>query len=50
MKRDGDEIEVTEREAANIPRKPHQVRWVLAASLLLAIIALSIVWIIPAVR
>lgn len=48
MERHGDEIEVSPKEAANIPRKPHHVRWVLAASLFLALLAMSIIWIIPA--
>ena len=48
MEKQGDEVEVTEREASNKPRRPHNVRIVLAVSLLLAIVALSIVWIIPA--
>ncbi len=48
MERHGDQIEVTEREASNIPRAPHNVRIVLAASLMLAVIVMSLVWIIPA--
>lgn len=48
MEKHGDEIEVTEREASNKPRAPHNVRIVLAVSLLLAIVVLSLVWIIPA--
>ncbi|MEH6662549.1 MAG: hypothetical protein V7679_12940 [Parasphingorhabdus sp.] len=48
MEKHGDQIEVTEREASNKPRAPHNVRIVLAASLLLAVAALSMVWIIPA--
>lgn len=43
-----DHIEVTEREASNKPTGPHNVRIVLAVSLLLAVVALSVVWIIPA--
>lgn len=48
MEKHGDQIEVTEREASNIPRGPHNVRIVLAASLLLAVVVMSMVWIIPA--
>jgi hypothetical protein len=48
MEKHGDQIEVTEREASNKPSGPHGVRIVLAVSLLLAIVALSVVWIIPA--
>lgn len=48
MEKHGDEIEVTEREASNKPRTPHNVRIVLAVSLLLAIVVMSLVWIIPA--
>jgi hypothetical protein len=43
-----DHIEVTEEEASG-GVKEHGVRYVLAASLLLAIILLSAMWIIPAV-
>jgi hypothetical protein len=48
MEKHGDQIEVTEREASNKPRAPHNVRIVLAASLLLAVVVMSMVWIIPA--
>ena len=48
MEKHGDKIEVTERKASNKPRKSHNVRIVLAVSLLLAIVTLSIVWIVPA--
>ncbi|MGB5484923.1 hypothetical protein [Parasphingorhabdus sp.] len=48
MEKHGDQIEVTEREASNKPRGPHNVRIVLAASLLLAVVVMSMVWIIPA--
>ena len=48
MEKHGDQIEVTEQEASNKPRGPHNVRIVLAVSLLLAIVTLSIIWIIPA--
>ncbi len=48
MEKHGDQIEVTEREASNKPRGPHNVRIVLAVSLLLAVVVMSMVWIIPA--
>jgi len=48
MEKHGDQIEVTEREASNKPRGPHNVRIVLAASLLLAVVMMSLVWIVPA--
>lgn len=48
MEKHGDQIEVTEREASNKPRTSHNVRIVLAASLLLAVVVMSMVWIIPA--
>ncbi|NCN83597.1 MAG: hypothetical protein GW808_14355 [Sphingomonadales bacterium] len=48
MEKHGDKIEVTEREASNKPSKPHHVRIVLAVSLLLAVVVMSLVWIIPA--
>ncbi len=47
MERHGDEISVTEKEASNKTR-PQGVRWVLAFSLVAALIAMSFVWIIPA--
>lgn len=47
MERHGDEISVTEKEASNKTR-PQGVRWVLGWSLLAALIAMSLVWIIPA--
>jgi hypothetical protein len=48
MEKHGDQIQVTEREASNKPRRTHNVRIVLAVSLLLAVIVMSMVWIIPA--
>jgi hypothetical protein len=48
MKIVDDHIEVTEEEASG-GVKEHGVRYVLAASLLLAIIVMSAMWIIPAV-
>tara|TARA_R110000824_G_scaffold99883_1_gene237441 strand:- start:13514 stop:13666 length:153 start_codon:yes stop_codon:yes gene_type:complete len=50
MEKHGDQIEVTEREASNKPRAPHGVRIVLAVSLLLAVVLMSMIWIIPALR
>ncbi len=47
MERHGDEVEVEEEEAS-AGTKRHNVRYVLAASLLLAVIAMSAVWIFPA--
>lgn len=48
MEKHGDHIEVTEREASNKPRLPHNVRIVLGVSLLLAVVAMSLAWILPA--
>ncbi|MCM8558011.1 hypothetical protein [Sphingomicrobium sediminis] len=47
MERQGDEVHVTEEEATGAV-KPHVGRWVLGISVLLAVIAMSLVWIIPA--
>jgi hypothetical protein len=47
MERQGDEIHVDEVEASGGSREG-VVRWVLAASLLLALIAMTLVWVIPA--
>lgn len=47
MERDGDNISVTEEEASN-KTTPQGVRWVLVVSLVLALAAMTIVWIIPA--
>jgi hypothetical protein len=47
MKVVDDHVEVTEEEASG-GVKEHGVRYVLAASLLLAVILLSLMWIIPA--
>lgn len=44
MERQGDEVHISTEEASGGTR-PHIVRYVLAISLLLAIVALSIVWI-----
>jgi hypothetical protein len=48
MKVVDDHVEMTEEEASG-GVKEHGVRYVLAASLLLAVILLSLMWIIPAV-
>lgn len=47
MHKEGDEIHVTDTEASG-GSKEGVVRWILAGGLLLAIILMSIVWIIPA--
>ncbi len=47
MERHGDEVEVTTEEASAGTRR-HNVRYVLAGSLLLAIIAMTIAWAFPA--
>ena len=44
MERDGDEIHLSTEEASG-GSTPHIVRYILAISLLLAILALSAVWI-----
>ncbi len=48
MERQGDEVHVSEEEARS-GSTPHIVRYVLVISLLLAIAALSAIWIIGAV-
>ncbi|MDZ7588471.1 MAG: hypothetical protein U5J78_04785 [Parasphingorhabdus sp.] len=47
MERHGDEVEVDEVEASG-GAPPQGVRWVLAISLLMAVVILSIIWIVPA--
>ena len=47
MHKDGEEIHIDETEASG-GSKEGVVRWVLAGGLLLAVILLSITWIIPA--
>jgi hypothetical protein len=47
MKRDGDEVQLTENEAS-AGVKTGAMRYVLAISLLVAILALSAIWIIGA--
>ena len=49
MERHGDEVHVTETEARS-GSTPHIVRYVLAVSLVLAILALSAIWITGAVN
>ena len=44
MRREGEEIHVSEEEASG-GTQPHIVRYVLAASLLLAVVAMSAIWI-----
>jgi hypothetical protein len=48
MQRFEDHVELTENEASG-GVKEHGVRYVLAISLLLAIVAMSLMWIVPAV-
>lgn len=48
MERQGDEVHLNEEEATGAS-KPHVVRWVLGISLILAVVAMSLVWIIPAI-
>jgi hypothetical protein len=47
MHKDGEEIHVDDTEASG-GSKPGVMRWVLGISLLLAVVAMSAVWIIPA--
>ena len=47
MYKQGDEIHIDERDATGA-RSTGTMRWVLGISLLLAVITLSIIWIIPA--
>lgn len=47
MHKDGDEIHVSEEEATGAV-KPHVGRWVLGVSLVLIVIAMTLVWVIPA--
>lgn len=48
MHKEGDEIHVDETEASG-GSKEGVVRWVLLGGLLLAVILMSVVWIVPAV-
>ena len=47
MHKEGDEIHIDEQEASG-GSKEGVVRWVLAGGLILAVLLMSIVWIIPA--
>jgi hypothetical protein len=49
MQRDGDEIQVSTEEASG-GSTPHIVRYVLGISLVLVIVALSLIWIIGAAK
>lgn len=49
MERHGDEVELTEQEASG-GIKGQGVRWVLGVGLLLVIVAMSLIWIVPALR
>jgi hypothetical protein len=49
MRKDGDNIDVTEEEASG-GVKNHGVRYVLAISLFFAIIVLSLAWMLGAIR
>lgn len=48
MERHGDEVHLNEEEATGASQ-PHVVRWVLGISLVLAVIAMSLAWIIPSI-
>ena len=47
MERHGDSVELSVKEASN-RTSPQGVRWVLAVSLVLALVAMTFVWVIPA--
>ena len=47
MERHGEEVEVTTEEASAASR-PHIVRYILVISLALAVIAMTLVWVVPA--
>jgi hypothetical protein len=49
MQRDGDEIQVSTEEASG-GSTPHIVRYILGISLVLVIVALSLIWIIGAAK
>ena len=49
MEREGEEVHVTTDEARS-GSTPHIVRYVLGISLVLAVVALSLIWIIPAMH
>ncbi|MFL6734697.1 MAG: hypothetical protein ACJ8EY_08375 [Sphingomicrobium sp.] len=46
MERIGDEVHLTEREACG-GEQHHHVRYILAISLAMIVVAMSLVWIIP---
>ena len=48
MEKQGDEVHVTEEEATGAV-KPHIGRWVLGVSMVLIVIAMTLVWAIPAI-
>ena len=48
MERQGDEVHVTETEAS-AGAQPHIVRWVLAISLILVVVLMSLIWIIGSI-
>lgn len=48
MERQGEEVHLSEQEAT-AGSKPHVVRWVLGVGLVLIVIAMTLVWVIPAI-
>ena len=48
MEKQGEEVHVTEEEATGAV-KPHIGRWVLGVSMVLIVIAMTLVWAIPAI-
>ncbi|WP_265569636.1 hypothetical protein [Sphingomicrobium nitratireducens] len=48
MEKIGDEVHLNEEEATG-GSKPHVMRWVLGVSLVLIVIAMSLVWLIPSI-
>ncbi|WP_374944482.1 hypothetical protein [Sphingomonas sp.] len=49
MQRHGDDLDLSEEEASG-GIKGQGVRWVLGIGLLLAVVAMSLIWIVPALR
>ena len=47
MHREGEEVHVTEEEATGAV-KPHVGRWVLGISMVIIVVAMTLVWVIPA--
>lgn len=47
MRKDGDEIHIDDMEASGGAKTGH-MRWVLGIGLVLAIVVMSLVWIVPA--